>query len=280
MANKYGLSRNIQDTVKRQVRESCGFGCVICGSIPYEYDHLVAQYVDTATHDPDDIVLLCPTHHTLKTNGVLDTETILVARKHRRSADSEFRFKLPGTKRDFEVQWGGSLFKQSSQVLQIDDVSVLSFSPSDNPLEPLLIDGTFRDRRGNILCQIRENELVAHAKIFGDFTMVKDRLTFKHPSGEIALHLILTTGRMKIDRLFHVKGDAFAFADADDLFVGNSRTRLRTTGCTYIGNPIAILLKSKVQQFSFENVDPTQNVSMHLQGMTSSHNGVAGISVE
>lgn len=29
--NKQGISRDIPDPIKRDVRQRCGFGCVICG---------------------------------------------------------------------------------------------------------------------------------------------------------------------------------------------------------------------------------------------------------
>ncbi len=56
--NKHGLGRDIPRAVKTEIRERCGFGCVMCGQIPYDYDHLATPFIEATEHDPDDIVLL------------------------------------------------------------------------------------------------------------------------------------------------------------------------------------------------------------------------------
>ena len=38
--NQHGLSRSIPEDVKQHVRQECGFGCVICGNIIIDYEHI------------------------------------------------------------------------------------------------------------------------------------------------------------------------------------------------------------------------------------------------
>lgn len=64
-------SRNIPEPMKREIRKRCGFGCVICGSIIYDYDHMLNDWSVINEHVAADITLLCPTHHREKTNGLL-----------------------------------------------------------------------------------------------------------------------------------------------------------------------------------------------------------------
>lgn len=163
--NKHGLDRNIPAKVQRTVREACSFGCVICGSVPYVYDHLKVEYADAKEHDPDDIVVLCPTHHTMKTNRVLDVDSILLARNNRKSLDSDFRFIIPATKADFAVNWGSTEIRESHQILTIDEVPTLRFATSENPLEPIVLSGEFRDRKGDLICVIQDNELLSRARL-------------------------------------------------------------------------------------------------------------------
>lgn len=73
--------RNIPEAVKRQVRQACAFGCVICGMPVFEYDH-VQDFADVRSHDPDNIALLCPNHHRDKTSGRLSREPVAASRAH------------------------------------------------------------------------------------------------------------------------------------------------------------------------------------------------------
>ena len=74
--NKHGLPRTIPESIKRKVRQRCGFGCVICGIGLYEYEHFAPEYKDAKSHAPEGITLLCPNHHARKTIGRLSLETI------------------------------------------------------------------------------------------------------------------------------------------------------------------------------------------------------------
>ena len=67
--------------VKRQVRRRCGFGCVVCGAPPYEYDHLHG-WANTHTHEPSGIVLLCAQHHREKTVGLLPIDRVIAANEN------------------------------------------------------------------------------------------------------------------------------------------------------------------------------------------------------
>jgi hypothetical protein len=76
MGNRFGLSRSIPADVKRQVRVRCGFGCAICGATITEYEHFYPDFKDAKGHDPDSIVLLCPSHHAEVTKGVIPKDAV------------------------------------------------------------------------------------------------------------------------------------------------------------------------------------------------------------
>ena len=57
--NKHGLSRYIPEAIKREVRQRCGFGCVICGFGFYDYEHFDPDFADAKFHDPNGMTLLC-----------------------------------------------------------------------------------------------------------------------------------------------------------------------------------------------------------------------------
>jgi len=65
----------IEESIKRQVRQRYAFGCVVCGSPLYEYDHIV-PYSQVGTHEVENLVLLCDGHHREKTNGLLTEKQV------------------------------------------------------------------------------------------------------------------------------------------------------------------------------------------------------------
>ena len=60
----------IPSGIQREVRQRCGFGCVICGMPLYEYEHM-KEWAIVREHVADDITLLCDQHHREKTSGLL-----------------------------------------------------------------------------------------------------------------------------------------------------------------------------------------------------------------
>ena len=73
--NQLGLSRYIPVDVAKAVRRKCGFGCVVCGSAIYDYEHFKPEFKDAKFHDSSGIVLLCPTHHRAK-GGFISPKTL------------------------------------------------------------------------------------------------------------------------------------------------------------------------------------------------------------
>ena len=51
--NEHGLSReDLRAPVKRQIRQECFFGCVVCGKLPYTYEHFAPPFKDATEHNP------------------------------------------------------------------------------------------------------------------------------------------------------------------------------------------------------------------------------------
>ena len=54
--------------LKREVRQRCGFGCVICGYPIYEYDHILG-WAKVKRHLTMKITILCDQHTKAKTTA-------------------------------------------------------------------------------------------------------------------------------------------------------------------------------------------------------------------
>ena len=73
-------SRDIPLPMQREIRQRCGFGCVLCGLPLYEYEHLLG-WANVKRHVAEEITLLCDQHHREKTAGLLPIEKVREANK-------------------------------------------------------------------------------------------------------------------------------------------------------------------------------------------------------
>lgn len=55
-------TRGIPAGIKREVRQRCGFACIVCGSPIVEYHHMT-PWSQVHEHTADNITLLCPSDH-------------------------------------------------------------------------------------------------------------------------------------------------------------------------------------------------------------------------
>lgn len=69
----------IPESIRRQVRKECYFGCVLCGCPIFDYDHMI-DYAQLPEHRVDNLVLLCRSHHIDKTGDRLSLERVRYAR--------------------------------------------------------------------------------------------------------------------------------------------------------------------------------------------------------
>ncbi|UXS38237.1 HNH endonuclease [Agrobacterium tumefaciens] len=70
----------IPEHTKRQVRQECYFGCVLCGAPVFHYDH-IEEYSVVNEHKAGNLALLCERHHGAKTTGKLSADRVMEARK-------------------------------------------------------------------------------------------------------------------------------------------------------------------------------------------------------
>ena len=71
----------IPQELKREIRQRCGFGCVICGMPLYEYEHML-EWAEVQRHVAGEITLLCRQHHGEKTNGLLPKEVVVASNQN------------------------------------------------------------------------------------------------------------------------------------------------------------------------------------------------------
>ncbi len=159
--NRHGLSRKIPADVKRQVRQECGFGCVICGKIPYEYEHFDPEFNDATSHEVERIALLCPDDHTERTAGRLAQSTVAKYRKNPSAIQTGTawykRPKFFGETVQFQV--GGTVFSGTRCRLDLAGHTLFGISaPADAGL-PWTFDGDLHANEGKSILKFHEDEL-------------------------------------------------------------------------------------------------------------------------
>src|SRR5262249_16069797 len=93
-------SKEIPRPIKRQVRQRCEFGCVICGLPLDEYEHMEG-FAKVKRHVAKEITLLCDRHHREKTGGLLPLSDV-------RDADRNPFNKREGVSPPYNLHYSGN----------------------------------------------------------------------------------------------------------------------------------------------------------------------------
>ncbi|SDD36038.1 trigger factor [Mycolicibacterium neoaurum] len=179
----------IPDPMKREVRQRCGFGCVICGHPIYEYEHM-DDYAAVQTHESDNLTLLCDGHHRLKTSGLLPIEVVRRADAHphnrRQSASTPFNLFYTGSEASVLV---GSVETRTERrdvaAIVIDGHPIIGYRFED---EQCLLQMNLYDETNELVLQVCDNELV-YATTRWDIEFVGSTLTVRNGLGDIYIEI-------------------------------------------------------------------------------------------
>ncbi len=184
--------RNIPAEIKRQVRQRCGFGCVICGLPIYEYEHM-EEWAKVKRHRAEEITLLCPNHHSEKTKGRIPVFVIKEANKNPFNNREDFskpsNLYYSGT--ELKIKMGVLNFvldstRQNQFIpLVIDRLPIIFINVIDNNI---FINLNLFNEKNELILKIIDNELI-YSNNFWDIEYVGTKLTFRNGSGKIFLEI-------------------------------------------------------------------------------------------
>jgi trigger factor len=151
--------------ILREVRQRCGFGCVICGIPFYQYDHILG-WAKTERHIAEELTLLCLQHHGEKTSGLLPNEVVIEANKNpynlRQGVSKPYNLHYSGS--ECETRIGSVVFTTKDEgygteiiPLSIDDIPIIGFIMSNGHL---LLTLNLFDHFNNFILRIINNQLV------------------------------------------------------------------------------------------------------------------------
>jgi len=185
----------IPTQIKREVRQRCGFGCVICGMPLYEYEHM-EEWAIVKRHVAEEITLLCDRHHREKTNELLSIDAVRKANAdpiNLRGTSASYPFHAqPST---LSVNVGNNFFYYKDNfpsdgliVISISAEPILWFNFDKGHL---LLNISLYDDENKLILKIRDNELVYSTTLW-DVTFVGKTLTIKTAARETALILTVS----------------------------------------------------------------------------------------
>lgn len=223
MPNKHGLPRDIPAPIKRKIRQRSKFGCVICRSGIFDYEHIDPEYSEATTHDPDDICCLCTACHAKVTRGHFSKAYVRKKYKEVEAADVR-EVPPPFDGLDFhdgkaELKIGGISYDPGvTAVVKYHGNEIFSISPSESDMAG--INALFLDDDGKESLKILDN--VWHGAVEAwDTEVVGPRIMVRKRKGVFALVLRLEPpGRIVIEKLDMRVRDAHILVSEQSYAVG------------------------------------------------------------
>ncbi len=179
----------IPPDIKLAVRQKCGFCCVICGCPVYDYDH-IEEYATEQKHDANNLVLLCPTCHRKKTNGLISKgrirEAIEDVRNTQRTGPDDIERK------DYFIEIGTNLIRSChNKAFSIHGFGDLSINYDHGSL----INANLYDANGEKAIEIINNEYTL-CKSTWDIEWEGKELTFRNRPRDVFAKLIFNVDVM------------------------------------------------------------------------------------
>ncbi|EIE1271962.1 MULTISPECIES: hypothetical protein [Vibrio] len=186
-------SRNIPLPIQREVRQRCGFGCVICGLPLYEYEHM-EEWAVVKRHVADEITLLCDQHHREKTGGLLPIEVVRAANKSpynlREGNSKPYNLHFAGTEATVEI--GSNSFTCRDKgygtamvPVSVDGTPLIGLILADGHL---LLNLVVFDEFNSPVLHIKNNQLIYSTSPW-DIQLVGKKLTIREAHKKILFEI-------------------------------------------------------------------------------------------
>ena len=190
--NKHGLSRYIETNVKSTIRKNSYYGCVICGSSIYQYEHVDPEFNEAHEHDPKKMTLLCGGCHDQVTRGYWSKDKVLDAMNAPKNRQRGYAAgELDIRPEDFIVDIGSCRWINTRTILSTGKERLLFIDQPEAPGAPFRLYGRFYDTNGQILLDIVDNEYQSYV---GDWDIKTEggrdpEILITMPDGETGLTL-------------------------------------------------------------------------------------------
>ncbi|MCY1253002.1 hypothetical protein D9M68_123310 [compost metagenome] len=190
--NRHGLPRTVPSEVKREVRQRCGFGCVICGLAFYDYEHFAPDFADATEHNPAGMTLLCSQCNQKRARGRLSAATVTAADANPKCRQQGFSSEMfDFGPEPIYIDFAGVTFYDCQHLIVVNGLPLLSVSPPNEEGEPVRLSGIFADADGKVTLRIRDNVWSVDADNW-DVECVGPRITIRSAHRAVSLVLRMT----------------------------------------------------------------------------------------
>lgn len=198
--NAHGLQRTISEATMREVRQRCGFGCVVCGCAIIQYYHFAPEHADATEHRSGGITLLCGICYDRTTKGIIGPGQIEYFDAHPRCKQKGFTHDFLFASRDkFTFQMGTAKFR-GHVILQYDDEILIGFAPPDSGTGPAQLCARVEDDSGQPLLDIDRNFWRVGTQHF-DVETFGTALVIRRKPGDILLSMRLNADEIVLEKL-------------------------------------------------------------------------------
>lgn len=164
--NKHGLKRYIPSDVRQKIRQESGFGCVMCGCVLTDYEHIEPEWNDAKIHDPEKMTLLCVDCHARVTRKLISKKQVWAAKQNPKSLISGFVHDLLYIDtNNLEVHIGNSVSRNTRTILTIYGKPIIWFEQPTLKDEPSRLCAILYDDKNNQICFINRNQIVIKTNV-------------------------------------------------------------------------------------------------------------------
>ncbi|WCP84012.1 FKBP-type peptidyl-prolyl cis-trans isomerase [Vibrio harveyi] len=199
--NKHGLDRYIPQSIRQQIRNEAGYGCVMCGSMFCDYEHIEPEFNDAHEHNPEHMTLLCGGCHHHVTGKRKSKKNVWKAKKNPFALTHGYVKEQLEPTEDSIILLGNSTVEMTKVVVEIHGKPILWFESPSEPDEPILVNAIFTNKNGEKIAFINRNQFTAtigQADIKSEGT----RIEFRPKPREISLALNIEADKpISIERL-------------------------------------------------------------------------------
>ncbi|GAB1441934.1 hypothetical protein MASR2M39_07690 [Ignavibacteriales bacterium] len=282
--NRFGLGRYIPPEIRRLLRKEAGYGCVICGNIIIEYEHIEPEFKDALEHDPNKMTILCPGCHANVTKELIAKSTVWEAKRNPivKNQGSATHKLFVGNAKVLKIKIGDTIFSNAKSIIEIDDKVILQILPPEAKEAPFRINASFFDSNNEFVAAIINNELNVFSTIL-DFENKKNRFSIWNENEEKLLELtVLAPNTISVEEInLRYNGVSVLGNTSDGFRVDNGRESMELPkGETLISQAnYGIFVKGGVINLGMDNVvryNKRDETSKLLPGSYSIHKGNLG----
>lgn len=182
------MTRQPPTWVKRKLRREVNYGCAICGNPLLEYHHIL-PYSEEEHHDPEDMIALCPNHHShAGPNAEAITPDRLREHKDNPHNDSAVDYDFHYRTSRPTIMAGHNLFQLVHRnVITILEINGRSLFELRFEGKRFHLSSWLYDENNELMAEIDNNEWVAYADNVWDLIYKPHMLKIWHELRDIGI---------------------------------------------------------------------------------------------